>query len=197
MTVGSSTDIKPWIEKIRAKDPNKARMLETRIMKGSYSRLKRHRLIEKLCIENKMGAMEIHHEMRRMVEARLEGWENCISDENTTNVWSPGTIQRDIENMRRMWNGVVEKSVVNHRSALVQELESVKKRSWETNNMKGVVSAIDRQVEILGLKQPERVEVKHGLLDEWSQKLEEAKRRSAEKDSKIVDAEVVQKEQPV
>ena len=190
-----------WLEDMRRKEPEKAKMIELRMLKGSYNRLKRHKLIEKLSIEKKMGAMEIHHEMRRMVEAKLEGWEQCIADEGTLNVWSPSTIQGDLERMRKVWNVVVEKSVVNHRSALVQELESVKKKSWEDNNMKGVVSAIDRQIEILGLKQPERIEVKHGLMDEWAQKVEAAKRRLAEQDAnahsentlhaKTVDAELV------
>ena len=181
-----------WLERMQETDPDRARMIRARVIEHSQQRLKRHKIVEKLYVEYKMGPVEIHHEMRRMVEEKLKGWQACISDPGTLNVWSPWVLRKDIDNLRKVWERVVEKSVVSHRSAIVHELEAVKKKSWEDNNLKGVVSAIDRQIEVLGLKQPERVEIKHGLMDEWAKKLEVAKKRIAEEDQgKVVEAEIV------
>lgn len=148
-------------------------------------------LVERLRIERKMSVTQIHNEMKRMVDTREKGWEACINHRGE--IWSLGTLAKDIKVQNRVWENAVNADVIRHRALLIAEMEQVKKRAWEKDDMKGVVSGADRQIEILGLKQPERVEIKHGVMDEWARTLEQAKREIADRDkNKVVDTTVVE-----
>ena len=113
---------------------------------------KRRRVVSS-CRLRGMSVEEIH--------AYLE--KKGIVDPRTGTPFSKNTIYADAREISRHWQDEMLKDISEHRARVLAELSEVKSAAWKGSKLNIVLSAIDREIGLLGLNELERLSTEIAL----------------------------------
>ena len=77
----------------------------------------------------------------------------------TRTPWSLGTINADIQKLEADWRIQAFRTIDDHKSLVLAELEAVKKAAWDAKNFKAILTALKGKRDLLGLDAPKRSEL--------------------------------------
>lgn len=85
-----------------------------------------------------------------------------IVNPRTGEPYSLGTIHSDIVALRKLWLEESLEDIQSHKSVVLAELAEVKRFAWTKGELVHVLRALSQQAKLLGLNEPEGVDLKSG-----------------------------------
>lgn len=80
-----------------------------------------------------------------------------LIDPDTGKPFSVSQIRKDIDLIVEEWNERMYKDISFHRARVLAELAEVKSSAWKSSKLSIVLKAIDKEVDLLGLNELERL----------------------------------------
>ncbi len=88
--------------------------------------------------------------------------EGCLTNPESGKPFSLATIHRDIVALREQWLAESLADIQSHKSGVLAELTEVKRAGWVEADLNVVLRALSQQAKLLGLNEPEGVDLSSG-----------------------------------
>lgn len=82
-----------------------------------------------------------------------------IVNPKTGKPYSFNQVQYDLQKIRAMWRKSIEQSAKNSCAAILHELNEIKRRAWELDNLQIVLQACKQEADLRGLLGVHRIEI--------------------------------------